>query len=140
MNKHPLVATDVIIEYENGIVIIERKNPPYGLAMPGGKLEYGLDLINNVKKEAKEETGLQLKITHDPFLVRSSPQRDSRGHVVSVIFIGKGEGILKSGDDAKAAFVLSQNELVDLFGKNKFAFDHESTLKQYLDYTGETHD
>jgi len=142
----PYLATDIIINYDDGkdernsgIILIERKNPPLGLALPGGFAIYGLSLEENARKEAREETGLEVIIQNPehPLCVHSAPDRDPRAHVVSVTYIGSGSGVLKAGDDAKAAGVYSINDLLRLFGRKKFAFaDHERALIEYVKTLG----
>ena len=135
------VATDIIIEYDNGkkdgIIMITRKFPPYGIALPGGFLESYLTAAENAIKEAKEETGLEIKISKEiQSWVNSSPDRDPRGRVVSVTYVATGIGKLKAGDDAKTASLYSIDEIISMLGKSKFAFDHENILKRYLKERG----
>ena len=136
-------ATDIIIEYNDGhkegIVLIERLNPPYGFALPGGILETYLSPGENAVKEAKEETNLEVIIEDEerPFLVKGKPDRDPRARVVSLVYIAKGTGTLKAGDDAKKAGVYTTQEIIDDFlGRNPFAFDHEDIIKSYLQFKG----
>ncbi len=139
-DKHqpPFVATDLIIEYNDGtkggIVLITRKNPPYGLALPGGFLEYELSPGANASKEAREETNLEVRVEQEdaPFLVRGNPHRDPRTRVLSLVYIVEGRGILRAGDDAASARLYSIDELRGLLGTGKFAFDHEDILRRYL--------
>jgi len=137
--QRPGIATDIVIEYNDGvkegIVLITRKNKPFGLALPGGFSEYGLELSQNAQKEAREETSLEIKIKdpENPLCVKSKPDRDPRGHVISVVYVADGKGILRAGDDAKEAHLYSRNEVIGLLGKNKFAFpDHEDIILKYL--------
>ncbi|HJX05478.1 MAG TPA: NUDIX hydrolase [Candidatus Nanoarchaeia archaeon] len=138
----PYIATDIIIEYndgkKHGLVLITRKNPPYGLALPGGFAEYGLSLEENAVKEVKEETGLDAIILNpeQPLCVHSSPGRDPRAHVISSTYIAKGSGSLKGGDDAKSAELYSIDEVINLIEKNKLVFDHAKALKKYLIFKG----
>jgi len=130
---NPCLATDMIIEYsdgqKDGIVLITRKNPPFGLALPGGMLDYGLTLEENAVKEAKEETNLEYKI--DRLLcVVDDPQRDPRHHIVSAVFVGKGYGKLQAGDDAKEAYLLTLPELERF--KDELVFDHAKIIERYL--------
>jgi len=139
--KHPLMATDIIIEYNDGkkegIVLITRKYPPYGIAIPGGMAEYGISLEENAAKEAKEETNLEIIIDHqNPLCVNSKPERDPRGHVISVTYVAKGIGNLKSGDDAASAALYDINEVKQLMKNNSLVFDHSDILKQYLSFRG----
>jgi ADP-ribose pyrophosphatase YjhB (NUDIX family) len=134
----PYIATDIIIEYndgkKDGIVLITRKNPPYGIALPGGMAEIGLTLEENAVKEAKEETGLEviLKNPEQPLCVHSHPQRDPRAHVISATYIARGMGILKAGDDAKSADIYSLQEIRRMIAENKLVFDHGKTLMNYI--------
>lgn len=136
--QSPFVATDAIIEYNNGkksgIVLITRKNPPYGYALPGGFLEYELSPGQNTEKEVNEETGLEVKVKagDQPFLVRGNPKRDPRARILSLVYIVQGEGELKAGDDAATANLYSIEEVKRMLGKDKFAFDHEEIITQYL--------
>jgi 8-oxo-dGTP diphosphatase len=139
-HKNPIPTTDIIIEYndekenKNGIVLIDRKNPPYGLAIPGGFAENQITLEDNAIKEAKEETNLDIVIQNKnrPF-VYSNPNRDPRGHMIANVYIAKGYGELKAGDDAKDARVYTKNELKKLIQNNELVFDHAKILNNYLD-------
>jgi ADP-ribose pyrophosphatase YjhB (NUDIX family) len=131
--RNPYLATDIILRYGLGIVVIERKNPPIGLALPGGFHEWGLDVFENAKKEAKEETNLDL-VVHGTLGIYSEPDRDPRGHVVSVVVYGEGRGILKAGDDAKTTRVITRKEFEkNLFDSANFVFDHEDIIFRYFD-------
>lgn len=141
--KGPVSATDIIIEYSNneksGIILITRKFQPYGIALPGGFAELNISLDQNAIKEAKEETGLEVIIEkpENPFMVLSNPNRDPRDHIISHVYVGKGTGTLKAGDDAKTANLYSINEVKELLQTVPFAFDHEKILKRYLQEKGE---
>lgn len=142
----PYPTTDIIIRYtendndyeyekrKTGIVLIKRKNPPYGIAIPGGFLEYGLSLEENARKEAKEETGLEINLKEgaDPYCVRSDPSRDPRFHTISIVYLVEGYGKLKAGDDALDARVYSMHEVENLIMNNGLAFDHGDILKKYV--------
>lgn len=135
--KSPALATDIIIEYEeggkSGLVLIERKFFPYGIAIPGGHAEFGLSLKDNAIKEALEETGLDVRI-RKLFNEYSNPKRDPRTHVVSIVYIGEGNGKIKAGDDAKSARFYPFEEIFSLLGKDVFAFDHKGILSDYLQH------
>ncbi|ACX72250.1 NUDIX hydrolase [Methanocaldococcus vulcanius M7] len=125
---HPAVAVDGIIEQDDKILLIKRKNPPFKgyFAIPGGFVECGETVENAVIREIKEETGLITEII-DLLGVYSSPTRDPRGHVISITYILKVVGgKLKAGDDAKEA------EFFDLNALPELAFDHERIIKDYL--------
>ncbi len=136
--RNPYPTTDIVIEYSQngreGIVLIERKNFPHGIALPGGFYEWGLTPEENAIKEAKEETGLDIMIEDPlhPLCVRGSPTRDPRGHMLSLAYIAQGRGILRAGDDAKAAKLYSIPEVLRIIDERRLVFDHEEIVKEYL--------
>jgi 8-oxo-dGTP diphosphatase len=111
--------------------LIERKNPPFGFALPGGFVEYGEMLEEAIKREVKEETNLELNNLKQ-FHVYSDPRRDSRVHSVSVVFTAKTYLEPKAGDDAKKVFLLSIKEIKKLIKENKIVFDHGKILNDFL--------
>jgi 8-oxo-dGTP diphosphatase len=123
----PYVTTDIIIAIEGGIVIIERTNPPFGWALPGGFVDFGESLEAAARREAKEETNLEL-VDLKQFHTYSDPARDPRFHTVSTAFTAKGVGKPLAGDDAKGLKVVSVAELSAL----PFAFDHGQIIRDYL--------
>jgi 8-oxo-dGTP diphosphatase len=120
----PLLTVDIIIYRGTGFVAIRRKNPPFQgqYALPGGFVEVGEMTEEAAIREAKEETGLDIKIVK-LVGVYSNPNRDPRGHVVSVCYLAVGCGDLKGGDDAISA------EVIDSKKVPLMAFDHEQMLK-----------
>jgi ADP-ribose pyrophosphatase YjhB (NUDIX family) len=125
--QNPIPTVDIIIEIESkGIVLIKRKNPPYGWAMPGGFVDYGESLEKAAVREAKEETNLDVKLIRQ-FHTYSDPRRDPRHHSISSIYIAKAKGIPKARDDALEIGIFNQSNLPD-----KIAFDHRSILKDYF--------
>ncbi|NOY66195.1 MAG: NUDIX hydrolase [Gammaproteobacteria bacterium] len=132
----PEIAVDTIIELTDrtdaGFVLIERKHPPSGWALPGGFVDIGETLEVAAIREAKEETGLDvtLKVLLGLY---SDPARDSRGHTVGAVYIATAQGTPVGMDDAKNAGVYTLNNLPEL------AFDHELILKDYAHFlqTGE---
>ncbi|MBF0478351.1 MAG: NUDIX domain-containing protein [Candidatus Omnitrophica bacterium] len=125
----PYVTTDIIIEMDGGIVLIERSNPPFGFALPGGFVDYGEELETAARREAKEETNLDLEDLRQ-FHVYSAPERDPRFHTVTLVFSAKGLGQLRAGDDAAAAKIVKFADLM----KYEYAFDHKKVIKDYLNY------
>ncbi|MDW7773490.1 MAG: NUDIX hydrolase [Desulfobulbaceae bacterium] len=123
--KNPVPTVDIIIEVEDGIVLIERKNPPYGWALPGGFVDYGESYETAAVREALEETGLQVDLQRQ-FHTYSSPDRDSRMHTASTVFIAAASGKPKGGDDARQAAVFTRENLPRL------VFDHAKILADYF--------
>lgn len=126
-NMKERIALDTIVEYENGIVFIERKNPPYGLALPGGLKDNFETVEQGAARELKEETNLDI-VDMKMLGVYSKPGRDPRGPVTSITFYGKGVGELKAKDDAKDVYVVPFEDL----GKYNLAFDHGEMIDDYM--------
>ncbi len=124
--NNPIPTVDIIIEIESGIVLIERANPPFGWALPGGYVDYGESLEEAAYREALEETGLNIELLGQ-FHTYSDPSRDNRQHNISTVFIAKAEGQLKSGSDAKAAQVFTKPP-------QSLMFDHAMILKDYFQW------
>jgi len=130
--KTPYLTIDGIIElYEKdtfrGIVLIERKNEPKGLALPGGFVDVGESVEDALMREMKEETHLDVQITQ-LLGIYSDPNRDPRFHTASAVFITKAQGQPRGGDDAKEAKLYTLEEIpMDLL-----VFDHSDILKDYL--------
>lgn len=125
----PLLTVDVIIEMvdrpNEPIVLIERRNPPHGWALPGGFVDIGETVEQAAVREAAEETGLKVKLVR-LLGVYSDPSRDPRGHTVSVVFVGEARGQPRAADDARAVEIHSADRTPTL------AFDHASILRDYL--------
>ena len=125
--QNPIPTVDIIIEIDSkGIVLIKRKNPPYGWAIPGGFVDYGESLEEAAVREAKEETNLEVKLIRQ-FHTYSDPKRDPRHHSISTVYIAKGKGTLKAKDDALEIGIFNESNLPD-----EIAFDHRSILKDYF--------
>jgi 8-oxo-dGTP diphosphatase len=118
---------DIIIEYQDkGLVLIERQNPPYGWALPGGFVEYGETLEEAAAREAQEETGLRVTLLGQ-FHSYSNPGRDPRQHAITTVFVARGAGILKAASDARSLAVFPPEALPP-----HLAFDHGQILQDYL--------
>ena len=124
--RNPVPTVDVIIELPGGIVLVKRKNYPYGWAIPGGFVDYGESLEDAAKREAKEETGMAVSGL-EQFHTYSAPGRDPRHHTISTVFTARGSGNPKPDDDAEEAAVFTENNLPD-----NFAFDHKEIVKEYF--------
>lgn len=124
----PLLAVDGIILYKKGIILVKRKNPPKGWALPGGFVEIGETVENAVKREVFEETGIKVEIKK-LLNVYSDPLRDERGHCVSIVFICESideSDVLLGGDDAVEAKVFDLESL-----PSDLCFDHEKIISDY---------
>lgn len=124
--KGPRLTVDIIIEVEGGIVLIERKNPPPGWALPGGFVDYGETVEEAAVREAREETGLDVKLIRQ-FHTYSDPRRDPRGHTVSAVFVARADGTPRGADDAMRAGVFTAGTL-----PGTIAFDHRQILEDYF--------
>jgi ADP-ribose pyrophosphatase YjhB (NUDIX family) len=126
--RNPLVTVDVIIEMGRDIVMIERKNPPFGWALPGGFVDYGESLEAAACREAVEETSLEIDLI-EQFHTYSGPDRDPRHHTVTTVFIARAEGLPRAKDDAKAARCFAAQRL-----PQTIAFDHRQIVADYCRY------
>ncbi len=125
--RNPVPTVDIIIEVNNKIVLIKRKNPPFGWALPGGFVDYGESFEDAALREAFEETGLQLE-TLKQFHTYSAPGRDPRMHTASTVFIAQSDKLPRAGDDAAEAALFARDELPEM------AFDHGRILEDYYLY------
>ncbi|MGC9514608.1 NUDIX domain-containing protein [Methanocrinis sp.] len=126
--KTPMLAVDALILFGEGIVLIRRENPPYqgSYALPGGFVEAGETVEEAVRREAEEETGLEIRLLK-MVGVYSRPDRDPRGHVVSICYLAWGRGELVAGSDARSAEVFDPENLPPL------AFDHARIIRDGLE-------
>ena len=133
----PLLAADAIIELVDKpgrpIVLIERKNPPYGWAIPGGFVDVGERLEIAAIREAKEEVCLDVRLKA-LLGIYSDPARDERGHTVTAVYVAEAEGEPQAADDAKNLAIFDIHEIPD-----ELAFDHAQVLDDYRKFreTGE---
>ncbi|MDD6087723.1 MAG: NUDIX hydrolase [Desulfovibrionaceae bacterium] len=126
--KNPTPTVDIVIINRNSVVLVRRSNPPYGSALPGGFVDEGETVEHAARREALEETGLEVRLTA-LLGVYSDPSRDPRKHTMSTVFLAETDHPEKicAGDDAAAASFVPFNELPQL------AFDHARILRHAAD-------
>ena len=125
--RNPTPTVDVLIELDDRpgtVVLIERRNPPFGWALPGGFVDLGEWLADAAVREAQEETGLDVEL-RELFHAYSDPARDLRSHTVSTVFIARAAGAPRGGDDAARAEVFALDALPPL------VFDHQTIVDDY---------
>jgi len=126
--KSPKLTADGVVLKNNKILLIKRKNEPFKgkWALPGGFVEYGEKVEDTVVREVHEETGLKTKISNI-LGIYSDPNRDPRGHIVTVVYLldSKG-GNIKGGDDA------SEAKFFDLKNLPEMSFDHDIIIKDVI--------
>ena len=130
--RNPTPTTDIIIELIDRpfrpIILVERENPPFGWAIPGGFMDYGESVENCAMREAKEEVSLEVDLV-EQFYVYSDPQRDKRKHTISIVYIATAKGEPKAADDAKNVGIFHLWEIPD-----NLCFDHNIILRDYFRY------
>ena len=124
---HPFPTVDIIIELNcGGIILIKRKNPPFGWALPGGFVDYGESLEEAAVREAREETSLQITLTSQ-LHTYSDPGRDKRMHTITTVFCARAEGKPVAADDAQDIGIFTKDTLPE-----PLAFDHNEILRNYF--------
>ncbi|PMB02823.1 NUDIX hydrolase [Fischerella thermalis CCMEE 5273] len=130
--QNPVPTVDIIIELldrpHRPIVLIERHNPPLGWAIPGGFVDYGETVETAARREALEETGLEVELI-EQFHVYSDPARDHRKHTISTVFLATAKGEPKAGDDAKGIEIFESWRVPE-----NLCFDHDIILRDYWQY------
>jgi len=126
--RNPVPTVDLIVELDDGrIVLVERKNPPHGWALPGGFVDYGETLEAAAVREAKEETSLDVTLVRQ-FHTYSDPARDPRSHTISTVFVARAAGEPRGADDALQAKAFGRDEL-----PVRMAFDHARIVADWLE-------
>jgi len=124
--RNPLPTVDIIIEVEGGIVLVERKNPPHGWALPGGFVDYGESCEAAAVREAREETSLEVQLVYQ-LGTYSDPARDPRHHTITTVFVARADGRPVARDDAAGTGVFTRDTI-----PGPLAFDHERILQDYF--------
>ncbi len=135
--RNPFPTVDIIIEMpagppgsgreEGGVVLIRRRNPPHGWALPGGFVDYGESLEAAAVREAAEETSMKVRLVGQ-LGAYSDPERDPRHHTITVVFVARGEGRPRAADDAADIGVFTRETLPE-----DIAFDHAKILRDYFE-------
>lgn len=124
---NPLPTADIIIELEErGIILIKRKNTPRGWALPGGFVDYGESLEEAARREAKEETSLDVELLGQ-LHTYSDPTRDPRHHTITTVFIARAAGLPAAADDAEEIGIFTRDSL-----PQPLMFDHGKILADYF--------
>jgi 8-oxo-dGTP diphosphatase len=130
--RNPAPTVDILIELvdrpHRPIVLIERLNPPFGWAIPGGFVDYGESVETAAQREALEETGLHIHLV-EQFHLYSDPDRDPRQHTLSLVFLATATGLPQAGDDAKHLKWFEPWQI-----PQNLCFDHDRVLRDYLAY------
>ncbi len=127
--KTPLATVDIIIRLPDGrIVLIERKNPPHGWAIPGGFIDVGEAAQTAAVREAREETCLDVELCY-LVGVYSDPARDPRFHTISTVYAATAKGEPNAADDAKDVGIYTREEAINL----PLAFDHKQIIEDYFE-------
>ena len=130
--RNPAPTVDIIIELINQpnrpIVLIERKNEPFGWAIPGGFVDYGESIETAAIREAEEEVSLKVKLV-EQFYVYSDPERDPRQHTLAIAFVATAKGKPVAADDAKSLGVFNQWDM-----PQNLCFDHDQIMADYWRY------
>jgi 8-oxo-dGTP diphosphatase len=129
--RNPAPTVDLLIELVDrpgALVYVVRRDPPHGLALPGGFIDEGEWVADAAVREAKEETGLDVELV-ELFHVYSNPARDARKHTMSTVFIARATGVPVGGDDATACIVSAYGDL-----PQPLVFDHDTIVRDYMAY------
>ena len=135
---NPKPTVDIVIRQADCIVLIRRRNPPQGWALPGGFVDVGETVESAACREAQEETGLKV-VLESLLHVYSDPARDPRHHTISVVFVGTAQGTPVGLDDAAEARRVPLTELQEVLAApvptidgQAIVFDHAHILRDYL--------
>ena len=125
-HKNPFPTVDVIVEIGSKVLLVKRRNPPHGWALPGGFVEYGESVEEAAHREISEETGIHLSGLKQ-FHCYSAPNRDPRFHTITMVFSATSSDKPSAGDDAAEAVLFDLDEL-----PSPIVFDHTQILKDFF--------
>ena len=124
----PRATVDVIIEIEGRVVLIRRRHPPHGWAIPGGFVDLNERAEDAARREMREETSLDVELV-ELFGVYSDPARDPRGHTISTVYVGRARGTPRAADDAAEIGLFEESGL-----PAPLVFDHARIMADYFTY------
>ena len=128
-HRNPAPTVDAVILLPGDrVVLVRRRNPPAGWALPGGFVDEGERLDEAAAREAEEETGLAVSL-EEQFHAYSDPRRDPRRHTLSTVFIARADGVPAGGDDAAEARAFAWDAL-----PSPIVFDHAEILADVRRY------
>ena len=110
-----------------GVALIERRNLPRGLALPGGFVEIGATVETAAVREVQEEIGVDVRVAY-LLGVYSDPKRDPRLHTASVVFVGDWSDEPRAASDARKVFVY----LFEKIPLDQLVFDHREIISDFL--------
>ncbi len=119
------LTVDALLERAGKVLLIKRKNPPLGWALPGGFVDRGETVGEALSRETEEETGLRV-VDMRMLGVYSDPRRDPRGPTVGIVFVIEAEGKAQAADDAAELGFFAWDSLPE-----QIAFDHRRILEDY---------
>jgi ADP-ribose pyrophosphatase YjhB (NUDIX family) len=123
----PSVAVDVIIRLDRSILLIKRKNPPIGWAIPGGFVDLGESAEEAAKREMQEELGVRIYDISQLYTY-TDPKRDTRGHIISIVYTATTSDVPVAGDDAVEFKIVDPNNLPEDLN---IVFDHRIIISDF---------
>lgn len=128
--RHPIPGTSIIPILPDGRIVLIRRRDNGRWALPGGMVDWGEDIPNTVRRELKEETGLELLRIKRLVGVYSSPERDPRIHSICVVVEAEVEGNMEVKDTLEVMEIQAFSP--DSLPTEPMSHDHTQQLQDYL--------